>query len=43
MNAAGNSCELITIPEGGHGMGGWERLGSDYQQQLVAWLKKTLK
>lgn len=42
MKAVGNSCELITIPEGGHGMGGWDKLGSDYQQQLIAWLKKTL-
>ena len=43
MKAAGNSCELITIADGVHGMGGWEKLGSDYQRQLVAWLKKTLK
>lgn len=43
MKAAGNSCELITIAEGGHGMGGWEKLNSDYQTQLVTWLKKTLK
>jgi alpha-L-fucosidase 2 len=43
MKAAGNSCELITIAEGAHGMGGWEKLGSDYQRQLVVWLKKTLK
>src|SRR5262245_21986309 len=42
MKAAGNSCDLITIAEGGHGMGGWDRLHSDYQRQLVAWLKKTL-
>jgi acetyl esterase/lipase len=43
MKAAGNSCELITIAEGAHGMGGWEKLGFDYQRQLVVWLKKTLK
>jgi alpha-L-fucosidase 2 len=42
MKAAGNACELITINEGPHGMGGWEKLGSDYQQQLIAWLKRTL-
>ena len=41
--AAGNSCETITIPGGGHGMGGWDKLGSDYQTQLIAWLRKTLK
>jgi len=43
MKSAGNSCDLITITEGVHGIGGWEKLGSDYQKQLVAWLKKTLK
>ena len=43
MNAAGNACELITIAEGAHGMGGWDKLGSDYKQQLISWLKKTLK
>jgi acetyl esterase len=43
MKAAGNRCELITIPDGAHGMGGWEKLGSEYRPQLVAWLKQTLK
>ena len=43
MKKAGNTCDLITIPGGGHGMGGWEKLGSDYQQQLIGWLRKTLK
>jgi alpha-L-fucosidase 2 len=42
MKATGNSCELITIADGAHGMGGWDRLESDYRRQLVAWLKKTL-
>jgi alpha-L-fucosidase 2 len=43
MKTAGNVCDLITIPDGGHGMGGWEKLKSDYQDELVAWLRKTLK
>ena len=43
MKAAGNVCDLITIADGGHGMGGWDKLKSDYQEQLVAWLRKTLK
>ena len=43
MKAAGNSCDLITIPGGVHGMGGWEKLGSDYQTQMIAWLRKTLR
>jgi acetyl esterase len=43
MKAAGNVCDLITIADGGHGMGGWDKLKSDYQEELVAWLRKTLK
>lgn len=43
MKATGNRCETITIPGGGHGMGGWAKLNSDYAAQMVAWLKKTLK
>ncbi|MCX6851209.1 MAG: alpha/beta hydrolase [Verrucomicrobia bacterium] len=41
--AAGNSCETIVVPGGSHGMGGWEKLGSDYQKQMIEWLRKTLK
>jgi len=43
MLASGNVCDLITIPGGAHGMGTWEKLGTNYQEQLIAWLKKTLK
>ena len=43
MKAAGNACETIAIPGGIHGMGGWEKLGSDYQAKLIDWLRKTLK
>lgn len=43
MKAAGNTCDLITIPGGGHGMGGWAKLNSDYAAQMIVWLKKTLK
>lgn len=43
MKAAGNSCETITVPGGGHGMGGWSKLNSDYAEQMIAWLRKTLK
>jgi hypothetical protein len=42
MKAAGNRCELLSISDGAHGMGIWKKLGSDYRQQLIAWLKKTL-
>ncbi len=43
MRALGNACEFITIPDGAHGMGGWDKLQPDFKDQLVAWLKKTLK
>ncbi len=43
MRAAGNSCETITVPGGSHGMGGWSKLNSDYAEQMIAWLRKTLK
>ena len=42
MKAIGARCDFITIKEGGHGMGGWDKLGSDYKEQMIAWLKKTL-
>jgi alpha-L-fucosidase 2 len=35
-------CDLITIPGGGHGMIGWGKFLPDYQDQVVAWLQKTL-
>jgi alpha-L-fucosidase 2 len=43
MTALGNTCDLITVPGGGHGMGGWDKLGSDYRERMITWLKKTLK
>lgn len=42
LKAAGVRCDLLTIEQGGHGMLGWKSLGSDYQDQIVAWLKRTL-
>jgi len=43
LKAAGVPVELITVEGGGHGMGGWEKLNSDYMVQLVTWLNRTLK
>ena len=43
MKAAGNVCDLITVPGGGHGMGGWDKLKSDYREQLVKWLREKLE
>lgn len=43
MLEAGNACELIVIPGGVHGMGAWTALKSDYQEQLIRWLRQTLR
>jgi alpha-L-fucosidase 2 len=42
MKSLGARCDLITIEGGAHGMGGWEKLGSDYVAQMIAWLNKAL-
>jgi hypothetical protein len=33
MKAAGNACETIIVKGGGHGMGGWAKLNSDYARR----------
>ena len=40
----GNTCELIAIPDGGHGMGGWQKLpaGATYAKEMIAWLNKVM-
>jgi acetyl esterase len=43
MKATGNTCDLIRIEGGIHGMGAWDKLGSNYQDEMIAWLRKTLK
>ncbi|MEO8125486.1 MAG: alpha/beta hydrolase [Bryobacteraceae bacterium] len=44
MRAAGANCELYTVKEGGHGMGGWDRTPElqGYKPYLIDWLKKIL-
>jgi alpha-L-fucosidase 2 len=42
MRAAGNTCDLIAIEGGAHGMGGWEKLDPAYKDKLASWLHKTL-
>jgi len=42
LKETGNVVKLITIPEGGHGMGGWDKLGSDYQEQMIQWIRDTI-
>jgi acetyl esterase len=42
--AAGASCELYAVREGGHGLGGWERATElqGYKVFMMDWLKKIL-
>jgi acetyl esterase len=42
MKSAGNRCELVTIPDGRHGMGGWDPAHPEYKPFLIDWLQKTL-
>ncbi len=42
MKEAGNTCDLITIPGGSHGMGGWEKLNSKYAGEMIAWLRRVM-
>ncbi len=41
-NAAGNRCDSVKVPGGAHGMGKWREQGSDYQAQLIAWLRDVM-
>jgi acetyl esterase len=44
MKKAGAACELITIQDGGHGMGGWKAPEMQHWKvEMVAWLKQTLR
>jgi acetyl esterase len=44
MKTAGAPCELITIQDGGHGMGGWrDPAMQHWKAEMVAWLQMTLK
>jgi alpha-L-fucosidase 2 len=43
MHKVGATCRLITIEDGGHGMGGWKAPGMQHwKEQMIAWLKETL-
>jgi acetyl esterase len=42
LKRLGNPCDLVTVSGGNHGMVGWNRLKSDYREQLVAWLERIL-
>ncbi|MBL8167017.1 MAG: alpha/beta fold hydrolase [Acidobacteria bacterium] len=43
LKAAGVSCDLITIPDGLHGMARWESFMPEYKEQVADWLKTKLR
>ncbi len=42
LKAAGVPCDLITIPEGVHGMARWENIAPDYKDKVTAWIAQKL-
>ncbi len=42
LKAAGVACELITIPDGAHGMARWESFAPEYKEQVADWLARQL-
>jgi acetyl esterase len=43
LKKSGASCELVAIPEGGHGMRGWQSAGArNYRTQITEWLRRKL-
>lgn len=42
MQAAGNVCELFTVPDGAHGMGSWDKAHPEYKDKVVNWLKAVM-
>ena len=43
LKAAGVPCDLITIPEGRHGMATWESFAPEYKDRVAAWLAEKLR
>lgn len=43
MRELGNACELITVPDGAHGLPTFDKVAFNYRQPIIEWLTKTLK
>jgi alpha-L-fucosidase 2 len=43
LRAAGDTCDLITIKDGPHGMLPWPPLAPDFKDRVVAWLQAALQ
>lgn len=44
MKQAGGSCEVFTVEDAGHGIGGWEKNPAfqPYKEKMIEWLKQSL-
>ena len=42
LRSAGVTCDLITIPDGVHGMGRWENSASNYKDTVTDWITRKL-
>ncbi|HZS03629.1 MAG TPA: pectinesterase family protein [Blastocatellia bacterium] len=42
LRAVGVECDLITIPDGRHGMANWESFAPEYKNQVADWLAEKL-
>ena len=43
LKVSGVPCDFLSIKDGVHGMINWNKVAPDYGDQVVAWLRKTLK
>jgi pectinesterase len=43
LKAAGVPCDLITIPDGVHGMARWEGIAPEYKDKVADWLAQRLR
>lgn len=43
LKAAGVACDLITIPDGTHGMARWESFAPEYKTQVADWIAARLR
>ncbi|MCX6609182.1 MAG: prolyl oligopeptidase family serine peptidase, partial [Acidobacteria bacterium] len=45
MKSVGASCEVFTVPDAPHGIGGWEKIPAyqNYKEKMVEWLKLKMQ
>lgn len=43
LKVSGVPCDFITIKDGVHGMINWNKVAPDYPDQVIAWLRQTMK